>query len=533
MRSKKAALVINPRAGENVAKIVDVLAVLAAADIKAEIALKEYGGHTLELANEAAEEKRDLVIAYGGDGTLNQVVNGVMGAKKSSRSIVGVIPGGTTNVWAGEVGIPTDPVKAALSLVNSEPRKVDIGHVEIRSIAYPESAASNGNGQKKSKPVSKGGSKCRPHFLLMAGLGIDAAIMQHVSKPLKYRLGPLAVGLSAAKELPAQHPFSLEIRSADKGREGEVLWKGEALQVVIGNTRRYANLTEMTPDAYIDDGILDVCIITGGDPLTTMQQLGSLLLRRKPDNLSAEYIHGAHLSITVPASVPMQLDGSAVELKDSLKKADYSALQQAGDAEHVLVTYAFDALPHALALAIPRSYDDELFERTDNEDKTHEDAERQHEYIKTSVKTQKNNDEGGAPTAVQERALTEEAQPKHKEKEKHADEEQVEADKDDAQKEVPEHVRALLNSGRKVTVVGKTSVPESQATYIIAGGTEKASTGETRPVAVVVNGKTTVYNHQGDELPPTAIEELSEGAVIIVEGKKSKRGVIAAARLAI
>ena len=142
MRSKKAALVINPRAGENVAKIVDVLAVLAAADIKAEIALKEYGGHTLELANEAAEEKRDLVIAYGGDGTLNQVVNGVMGVKKSSRSIVGVIPGGTTNVWAGEVGIPTDPVKAALSLVNSEPRKVDIGHVEIQSIAYPESAAS-------------------------------------------------------------------------------------------------------------------------------------------------------------------------------------------------------------------------------------------------------------------------------------------------------------------------------------------------------------------------------------------------------
>jgi YegS/Rv2252/BmrU family lipid kinase len=533
MRSKKAALVINPRAGENVAKIVDVLAVLAAADIKAEIALKEYGGHTLELANEAAEEKRDLVIAYGGDGTLNQVVNGVMSAKKSSRSIVGVIPGGTTNVWAGEVGIPTDPVKAALSLVSSEPRKVDIGHVEIQSIAYPEGAASNGKEQKKSKSAPKRGSKSRPHFLLMAGLGIDAAIMQHVSKPLKYRLGPLAVGLSAAKELPAQHPFPLEIRSADKGREGEALWKGEALQVVIGNTRRYANLTEMTPDAYIDDGILDVCIITGGDPLTTLQQLGSLLLRRKPDNLSAEYIRGAHLSITVPASVPMQLDGSTVELKDSLKKADYAALQQAGDAEHVLVTYAFDALRHALALAIPRSYDDELFEHTDNGGKTREDAEDEHAHVKAGVNMQKKDNEGAAPTAVQERALAEEAQPKHKEKEEHADDEQVEADKDDTQQEVPEDIRELLKSGRKITVVGKAPVPESEATYIIAGGTEKASTGETRPVAVVVNGKTTVYNHQGDELQPTAIEELSEGAVIIVEGKKSKRGVIAAARLAV
>jgi hypothetical protein len=264
-----------------------------------------------------------------------------------------------------------------------------------------------------------------------------------------------------------------------------------------------------------------------------MQQLSSLLLRRRPDNLSAEYIHGAHLAITVPASVPMQLDGSAVELKDYLKKTDYSALQQSGDAEHVFITYAFDALPHALAVAIPRSYDDKLFEHTDNEDKTHEDAEREHDYVKASVRPAKKDDEGTAMTAVQERTLTEEAQPKHKEEEKHADNELVEAEKDDAKKEVPDHVRELLKSGRKVTVVGKTPVPESQSTFIIAGGTEKASTGETRPVAVVVNSKTTIYNHQGDELPSTALEDLSEGALILVEGKKSKRGVIEAVRLAV
>ena len=305
------------------------------------------------------------------------------------------------------------------------------------------------------------------------------------------------------------------------------------MQIVIGNTRRYANLAEMTPDAYIDDGILDVCIITGGDPLTTMQQLGSLLLRRKPDNLSAEYIHGAHLTITVPASVPMQLDGSAIDLKDYLKKADYSALQQSGDAEHIFVTYGFDALPHALALAIPRSYNDELFEHTDNEDQTHKDAKRVHEYVKTSVETAKKDDEGAEVTAVQERTLAEEEQPKRKEKEKHADDELIEAEKDDAKEEVPDHVRTLLKSGRKVTIVGKTPVPESQATFIIAGCTEKASTGEMRPVAVVVNGKTTIYDHQGNELSPTVIEDLSESAVIIVEGKKSKRGVIEAARLAV
>src|SRR5205823_3424223 len=140
------------------------------------------------------------------------------------------------------------------------------------------------------------------------------------------------------------------------GRNGEVLWQGEALQVVIGNTRRYADVTQMTPNAYIDDGVLDVCVITAGDPLTTMQQIASLLLRRKPDNMTAEYFHGTHLSISVPASVGLQLDGSAVKLKDYLSKSDRKALQQTDDAEHIMVNYQFDAMTRALHVAIPSTY---------------------------------------------------------------------------------------------------------------------------------------------------------------------------------
>src|SRR5205823_1816982 len=190
---------------------------------------------------------------------------------------------------------------------------------------------------------------------------IDAAVMENVSKPLKYRIGPLAVGLSMAKELPTHHPFPVEIQGT---HGGEPLWKGEALQVVIGNTRRYGDIAEMTPNAYIDDGVLDVCVITAGDPLTTMQQITSLLLRKKPDNLTAEYFHGSQLYMSVPASVPMQLDGSAVKLKDYLNSSDYDTLQQARDAQQVMATYRFDALPHALEVAIPRTYDNALFEQS-------------------------------------------------------------------------------------------------------------------------------------------------------------------------
>ncbi len=527
MNCKKATLVINPRAGENVAKITDVLAILAAAGWKTSITLKEYGGHSLQLAQQASEDKSDLVVAYGGDGTLNQVVNGVMNTKKS-HSAVGVIPGGTANVWAGEIGIPVDPVKAALSLVNSEARKVDVGHVEVKGLTYAEDTAQESQAQdkkksrKKKKSSFQGSSKAKHHFLLMAGLGIDAAIMQGVSKPLKYRVGPLAVGLSAAKALPEHHAFPIEVRSGGSGREGEVLWKGDALQVVVGNTRRYADIAEMTPNAYIDDGILDVCVITGGDPLGTMQQVASLLLRRKPDNTTAEYFHDAHLEITVPASVPLQLDGSAVKLKDYINKADYAKLQQSGETEQAKVTYRFDAMPHALEIAIPQTYDYELFEhKHEHENVQQEDAEREQEHVKAGVRAGSHNGGEESQTAQQEHAVAVEARPKHDQN----------GNSSDVKKELPELVGALLENGRKVAVVGKAPLAGKKGTYIIAGGTTKASTGETRPVAVVVNEKTTIYNHQGDQLPAKAVEELQEGAAIVVEGDKSKRGVIGATRL--
>ncbi len=526
MNGKKASLVINPRTGENVAKITDVLAILAAAGWTTDIALKEYGGHSLKLAQQASEDKSDLIIAYGGDGTLNQVVNGVMTTKKS-HSTVGVIPGGTANVWAGEVGIPVDPVKAALSLANSEARKVDVGHVEIQGLTHAEdptqvaSKAIEKKGSKKKK--QQGSSKAKHHFLLMAGLGIDAAIMQGVSKPLKYRVGTLAVGLSAAKSLPDQHAFPIEVRSAGAGREGEELWKGEALQVVIGNTRRYADIAEMTPNAYIDDGILDVCVITGGDPLGTMQQIASLLLRRKPDNTTAEYFHDSHLEITVPASVPLQLDGSAVKLKDYINKADYAKLQQAGEMEHTMVTYRFDAMPRALEIAIPRTYNYELFEHTEeHENVQQEHATREQEHVTAGVRTHSHN--GEDETAQQGHAVAVESRPKHDHNGNTSDE---------VKQEPSELVDKLLEDGRKVTVVGKAPLAGKKATYIIAGGTLKASTGETKPVAVVVNDKTTIYNRQGEKLSAQAVEELQEGAAIVVEGDKSKRGVISAERLVV
>jgi hypothetical protein len=86
------------------------------------------------------------------------------------------------------------------------------------------------------------------------------------------------------------------------------------------------------------------------------------LLRRRPDTMTSEFFHGSHFTLCVPASVPLQLDGSTMKLKDYLAKADRDILKRETDAALVMVEYHFDSLPHILNVAIPRTYNNTLFE---------------------------------------------------------------------------------------------------------------------------------------------------------------------------
>lgn len=529
MSGKTASLIINPRMGENVAKLQDILAVLAAADWKTKVELKEYGKHGMQLAQKAALNNRDIVIAYGGDGTLNQVVNGVMSAK-GHKSAIGILPGGTVNVWAGEIGVPLDPIKAALTLVSSRMRKVDVGRIEVYAVTFPGEEPVLVAGRAKKK-VLKESSKVRHHFLLMAGLGIDAAIMGGVSKPLKYRIGSLAVGLSAAREIPEQRSFPIEVESVNADLSTKVLWKGEVMQVVAGNTRRYAGVVEITPDASIDDGMLDLRVITMGDPLTTMQQLSSLLLRQKLDTTTAEYLRASHLRLTVPASVPFQVDGSPVLLKDYLSSADYSRLQMLPDPSKATITYQLDALPKALDVAIPYTYNGELFERA-----------LKHTHAGEELRTPDGKAPHSGPfsqksqqpleTALQQYTAAVETKPESR---LVSNGTQATKHEEEVSKELPGFIDVLLQNGRKVTVLGKVPDATREQTFIIAGSLHNPLTDERRPVAIVVNADTTILNRAGRYMTSVsrAVGELEEGKLVVVEGKRSKRGVIWAERIVI
>lgn len=479
MHCEKAYLIINPREGQDMTKLTDVFTILSAAGWDVDNALVEYGGHAGELATKAAKHEYDVIIGHGGDGTTNELVNAVMQSKER-KSIVGVLPGGTANQWPHEISMPIDLVQSALTLIDSDMRHVDVGRITVQNITFPGTTDEGQAPQKQSKDKKhKKEDKIEYYFLLTAGLGIDASVIRHTSKSLKERIGSLAFDVAAAKELPEQHPFHIEIHEVDDTSAPKMLWQGETLQIVLSNTRLYGDAIDLTPNAYIDDGLLDICIITANSPFTKLQQMASLALRHKPDSNTTTYLQAAHFTITLPATIELQLDGSPLELSDCLDDEDRAALKQAKDLASVIVTYRFDVFPQALPVAIPRTYDNTLFANAPHDTEGHV----------TETHTIR---EGAVQSITQE------------------------------------HIHALVEESKQVTVMGITPDPDKHRMYIIAGTTRKESTGDVKPVAVRVTTDTKLYQRTGEPMKAAALEAVQAETVLLVAGKENKRGVMQA-----
>jgi YegS/Rv2252/BmrU family lipid kinase len=310
----RACLITNPRSGRGGVNLSRVLPILRAHGWDVTVKQKLKGGMATDLARQAAKDGYDVVVACGGDGTLSEVVGGLVG----TNTVVGAIPGGTVNEWTREVGISRRLDVAARQLVGAVRRRIDVGLVTVND-------------------------KKRRHFLLMAGLGIDGAVMARVSKPLKNRIGPLAVGLAAVRALPSFDPIALEIEI------GETRWKGRAGQIVVGNTRGYGGFTRFTPHAFVDDGLLDLCIVTARNPANLAGQAASLLLRRHPDMHSAELYRAGRLTVNAPKAIPLQVDGGFVKEKGSTASGH--------------VTYTFSVVAQSLTVLVPAAYDGDLFKK--------------------------------------------------------------------------------------------------------------------------------------------------------------------------
>lgn len=270
----RAFLVVNPVSGSRFRRIAVERAIsyLQAQDLALDTEHTTAPGQATQLARRAAAEGYDLVIACGGDGTVSEVANGLAGTGVP----LGVLPAGTVNIWATEAGIPRDPRAAAEAVLKGVARPVDLGMAGGR------------------------------YFLLMAGMGLDGAIARNLSLPMKRSLGRTAYVLTGMWTAAWFAGSQVNVVVDGQRLERNVVW------IVIGNTRLYGGLVTVTPDAKIDDGLLDLCIFSGHGFLSSTEGLMAVLYSRHLSLKSVEYRHCKEVSVESVRPLPIQADGDYV-----------------------------------------------------------------------------------------------------------------------------------------------------------------------------------------------------------------------------
>src|ERR1700689_4095782 len=203
---KNALLIYNPTSGgrrhRRFQEIEEAVRILKDAGITVELAATTEGGHAQEIARLAVVHGREMVIACGGDGTINEIINGLAG----SQVPMALLPAGTANILAKELGIPWDIPRAARLIPGADIRRIALG------MAMP----TNGN---HSSAISREGR----YFLSVAGAGPDGAIVNCVHQGLKKSAGVFAYWVEGFRQLFRYGFPQMQVHSAGKQRQATII----------------------------------------------------------------------------------------------------------------------------------------------------------------------------------------------------------------------------------------------------------------------------------------------------------------------
>ncbi len=247
-RAQKASALVHSLAGEGVIRYTD------------------SPGAARRLAAEAAAEGCRIVVAAGGDGTVNEVANGLAG----TAAALGVLPVGTMNVFAKELGLPMTMEAAWKVILAGALREIDL-------------PTANEN-----------------RFVQLAGVGFDAEIVRQTSWRAKRRFGPLAY-LFRAAQIASHTAPRLAVDIDGRTREASFL--------LIGNGRYYGARLPFFPDARLDDGVLDLLVFKNLGYVDLARTVAALLLGRLGDLTGVEYHQARRVTATSTATVPVEIDG--------------------------------------------------------------------------------------------------------------------------------------------------------------------------------------------------------------------------------
>ena len=228
-------------------------------------------GEAETLARHAAQEGFEKIVAAGGDGTINEVVNGLAG----SNAALGLLPIGTMNVFATELGLPAHDLALCWQIIQGE---------HTRLVDLPSA-----NGK---------------FFVQLAGVGLDAQVVKETSLTLKRSFGPLSYLISAA-QIAAREPPRLFLESENSPID-------EGSFVLVGNGRLYGGPFPFFKQAIIDDGLFDVVVFKQLGYLEIIKYLQDVVFSSEIRVPEIEYFQTRRLRVTSDREVPVELDGELV-----------------------------------------------------------------------------------------------------------------------------------------------------------------------------------------------------------------------------
>lgn len=262
----KPLLILNPAArSERAGSLSERVAALPGAG---RIHFTERPGEARDVARRAAAEGVDTIVAAGGDGTVNEVADGIAG----TPARLGILPVGTMNVFATELGIPSGKLEAAWEIVCG-------GRVRPLDLAVANGA----------------------HFVQLAGVGLDAEVVRRTAPESKKALGPLSYLVSLA-QVAAEPREPFEILPDDSApRRGRF--------VLVGNGRFYGGPFVLFPDAKPDDGKLDVLVFQNQSHWDIVRYFQAIAFGSHPALPDVEYFQTTGMELRGVGGIPIELDG--------------------------------------------------------------------------------------------------------------------------------------------------------------------------------------------------------------------------------
>jgi diacylglycerol kinase (ATP) len=304
---RNALLIHNPNAGNGGSgrrKMLDqARRIFSSAGIEAELIETRGPGDATVMAQQASADGRQLVIACGGDGTLNEVVNGLASQQNGHRVPLALLPGGTANVLAKELNLPWDIPGAAEKLIHGELRDIALG------LATP-----------LQQPEKK------RYFLSVAGAGPDGMIVYSIDLDLKARVGILAYWWQGAREV-FRYKFP-HFRVSGGGK------KVDATLVVVGRTKHYGGPFKITTGADLYENEFELMALTTQSGFRYLSYLPSLWMNKLRGTTGVHFWKSDSIVCEPLDSNPVyaQIDGEPL----------------------ARLPVEFKIIPHALQLLVPR-----------------------------------------------------------------------------------------------------------------------------------------------------------------------------------